>query len=378
MNILSAGGDATCIVASITLVSGLSGQQPQIQTTAVATALQHGMEVTLQNPGYYSIYAYGNCEGSNETTATSAGITVYSSTISVSPQPDQAVFLAYGRNANPRAVIGSCSMDISDCQDTNAPATPNYGFPKFSIFGTTLFYTTSSTEVFGCSIKGRELMDCESTVLKYTTSYIATYNSVMFLVGAIDPSQNDNHTVIACDIVGNAMENCEDIGAPMGINEPYAINIFNGLAYISEFTQPWNGTVVACTAVGKQLTDCQTTLIGTEVGPPLYFTFSGGMSTINSFMLTARLPLLQNYVVMSCQNIAGIPQTCIETIEVPGEGYGMSNDVSSTMYIVGVDPQTTVGFVYMCKVSDIHLTGCTIIAQYPGTYVLDVAVYSSS
>lgn len=59
---------------SISFVYGQSGQAVETQTVLVSIAMQ-GVQLGLSNSGYYSVYAYGLCQG--RTTAMSSGLAVY-------------------------------------------------------------------------------------------------------------------------------------------------------------------------------------------------------------------------------------------------------------------------------------------------------------
>lgn len=79
VRIVSPGGDATCVVDSITVMYGQSGRPAESMTFLLSEVTKQGMTLSFGDSGYYWINAYGNCCSGNdcESTATSPGLTVY-------------------------------------------------------------------------------------------------------------------------------------------------------------------------------------------------------------------------------------------------------------------------------------------------------------
>ena len=85
------GGGPTCSVQSVTFVYGLTGKSQEQLTVSVTSAVQ-GVQLTLPISGFYSIYAFGNCQGSLETTNTSPGISLYNQVVSEVYSPTSSNF----------------------------------------------------------------------------------------------------------------------------------------------------------------------------------------------------------------------------------------------------------------------------------------------
>ena len=86
------GGGASCAVDSVTFVYGPSRHVSDNMTVATDVA-EKGVVILFTVGGYYSIFAYGNCEGGAEETAISVGMSVFSG---LSPAGPATANVAYG------------------------------------------------------------------------------------------------------------------------------------------------------------------------------------------------------------------------------------------------------------------------------------------
>lgn len=77
IQILSRGGDDSCQVGVYTFEYGGSGRQPETVDVTVHDVLPQLVDLSLSHQGYNSLRIYGQCMGKNETTAKSAGVTVF-------------------------------------------------------------------------------------------------------------------------------------------------------------------------------------------------------------------------------------------------------------------------------------------------------------
>ena len=74
------GGDSSCSVASIVFLYGRAGKVAESNKVSVSVAQKEGVVISMNEGGYYSIWAYGLCQDDQERTALSYGVTVFAST----------------------------------------------------------------------------------------------------------------------------------------------------------------------------------------------------------------------------------------------------------------------------------------------------------
>ena len=77
IRVSSQGGDESCSVQLLTFVVGTSGHTSANITVPATTALMQGVQIPVDRSGYYYVYAFGICEGTEQTTLWSQGLTVY-------------------------------------------------------------------------------------------------------------------------------------------------------------------------------------------------------------------------------------------------------------------------------------------------------------